>query len=59
MLGQLHDDAKHFAENTNSDEWLIASWLLQFHSASTYEMRQMLRRKAVEYVRKYRTIKSS
>ena len=53
MLG-LYSDAEHYALNTNADPWLIASWVLQDHSHSSFKGRQFFRKTVVRVVNEAR-----
>jgi len=53
MLG-LYEDATFYALHTEADPWLIASWVLEFHSHSSYQGRQHFRREVVKTVNKVR-----
>ena len=37
------EDARHYARETTRDPWLIAVWVMEFRTLSTYQGRQWLR----------------
>ena len=47
-------EARHYALNTTRDPHLIAGWVMEFNTYSTYKARQWLRAKIVCEVNKSR-----
>lgn len=48
------EDARHYARETTRDPWLIAVWVMEFRTLSTYQARQWLRARIVYEVNKER-----